>query len=276
MLLPLAPVLSGLVMAHLVLSSGVRIPAVQGAIAAAVLAVAAALLKASTAQILASAVAWWLPVALVAALARQWRSITLALQVSVIAALAVTAGFFIVLGDPADYWNDVITRSIEMAREAGLNEQADLLSQSQEMVISQMTMLFVATAWTFYAMVALFGYSLYQALPGRAGTYGRFRDLDFGRVLATIMALASVGAMVSGSTWLQNIGFVAFTVFWLQGLAILHWLHANRRLPFFVLVMVYAALPFLNLLLVIVLAVVGYMDAWFNIRARAGIRQDKV
>jgi hypothetical protein len=276
MLLPLAPVLSGLVMAHLVFANGVRIAAVQAVVAGVALAIVAVLLKASVAQIVASAVAWWLPVTVIAALARQWRSITLALQVSVIVALVVTTGFFVVLGDPADYWNDVITRSIEMAREAGLNEQADLLSDSQGVVVSQMTMLFVATAWTFYAMVALFGYSLFQALPGRAGVYGRFRDLNFGRVLATIMALASVGAVIVGSTWLQNLGFVGFTVFWFQGLAILHWLHASGRLPYFVVVMVYAALPFLNLLLVVSLAVVGYMDAWFDIRARARINQDKV
>jgi hypothetical protein len=276
MLLPLSPVLSGLVMAHLVFANGVRVPVLQGIVAGASLAVFAVLLQASVGQIVASAIAWWLPVFVIAALARQWRSTTLALQVSAIVAIAVTAGFFIVLGDPADYWNEVISQSIEMARQAGLNEQADLLSNSQALVVSQMTMLFVATAWSFYVLVTMLGYALYQLLPDRAGVYGRFCDLNFGRVLATILALASVGAVLTGSTWLQNLGFVAFAVFWVQGLAILHWLCASRRLPVFVLVVVYAALPFLNLLLVVTLAVVGYMDAWFDIRARTGIRHDKV
>jgi uncharacterized protein YybS (DUF2232 family) len=68
---------------------------------------------------------------------------------------------------------------------------------------------------------------------------------------------------------------VAFAVFWLQGLAILHWLHAEQRLPVFVVIMTYALLPFLNVLLVISLAVVGYMDAWFDFRARAKLKDNR-
>lgn len=276
MLLPLAPVLSGLVMAHLVFAHGVRLPAIQGVAAGTALALFAVLVKASVGQAVASAIAWWVPVFALAALARYWRSMTLALQVSVIVAMTVTIGFFVVLGDPTGYWNEVIATSIELARQAGLNEQADMLAESQALVVQQMTMLFVSTAWSFYVMVALLGYALYQALPGRTAVYGRFCDLNFGRVLAMMMAVASVGAVITGSVWLQNLGFVAFTVFWLQGLAILHWLHAERRVPFFVLVLAYASLPFLNVLLVITFAVLGYMDAWFDFRARGRIRNDKV
>lgn len=273
---PLSPVFSGLVMAHLVFANGVRRPAIQAILAAALLGLLALVLKASVGQILASAVTWWLPVFVLAALARYWRSLTLALQVSVIVAMAVTVGFFVVLGDPADYWNDAVATSIELARNAGLHEQADMLSQSQAMVVPQMTMLFVFTAWSFYVLVTLFGYALFQALPGKTAAYGRFCDLHFGRVLATIMAIASLGAVAIGADWLQNLGFVSFSVFWLQGLAILHWLHAAQRLPLIVLVVAYALLPFLNVLLVISFAVLGYLDAWFDFRARARIGNDRV
>jgi hypothetical protein len=251
LLFPLSPVISGLVMVHLVLAGGVRLAAIQAVVAGAVLALVALILSASIGQIIASAVTWWVPVFLLAALARQWRSMPLALQVSVIFAMVGTVGFFVVLGDPAGYWNETIATSIELARQAGLHEQADMLSQSQSVIVPQMTMLFVFTAWTFYVLVILLGYGLYQALPGKASAYGRFCDLNFGRVLAMIMAIASVGALATGWVWLQNLGFVAFAVFWLQGLAILHWLHAAQRLPFFVVIMVYALLPFLNVLLVI-------------------------
>lgn len=276
LLFPLAPLISGLVMAHLVLASGVRIAAIQAVVAGAVLALVALILSASIGQIVASAVTWWVPVFLLAALARHWRSMPLALQVSVILAMLGTVGFFVVLGDPSGYWNETIATSIELARQAGLHEQADMLSESQSVIVPQMTMLFVFTAWTFYVLVTLLGYGLFQALPGKDSAYGRFCDLNFGRVLATIMAIASVGAVATGWIWLQNLGFVAFAVFWLQGLAILHWLHAAQRLPFFVVIMVYALLPFLNVLLVITFAVLGYMDAWFDFRARANIRENKV
>jgi hypothetical protein len=268
LLFPMSPVISGLVMAHLVFANGVRLPALQGVLAAGLLALMALILQASIGQIVASAVTWWVPVFVLAALARRWRSVTLTLQVSVIAAMAGTLGFYVVLGDPTDYWNETVATSIELARQAGLLEQADMLAETQTLIVPQMTMLFMFSAWSFYVMVVLMGYALFQALPGKESVFGRFCDLNFGRVLAGIMAITSVAALVSGAVSLQNLGFVAFAVFWLQGLAILHWLHAERKLPFLVVIMAYALLPFLNVLLILSFAVLGYMDAWFDFRAR--------
>jgi hypothetical protein len=57
-------------------------------------------------------------------------------------------------------------------------------------------------------------------------------------------------------------------IFWFQGLAILHWLHAEKRLPAIFLVVVYALIPLLSALPVITFAVVGYTDAWFAYRTR--------
>jgi len=105
-------------------------------------------------------------------------------------------------------------------------------------------------------------------LPGITGNFGLFRDLNFGRVLALTMAIASVIAMLTGAVWLQNFAFVIFAMFWLQGLAIVHWLHANKRVPLAVVILVYALIPLLNALLVMGLAVVGYIDAWFDFRKR--------
>jgi hypothetical protein len=75
-------------------------------------------------------------------------------------------------------------------------------------------------------------------------------------------------AVVSGAVWLQNVAFVAFAVFWLQGLAIVHWLHAEGRLPMLVVVLVYALIPLLNAVFVLGLAAAGYVDAWYGFRTR--------
>jgi hypothetical protein len=82
------------------------------------------------------------------------------------------------------------------------------------------------------------------------------------------MALTAILAVVSGAAWLQNVAFVAFAVFWLQGLAIVHWLHAEGRLPVLVLILVYALIPLLNAVFVMGLAVAGYIDAWYGFRRR--------
>lgn len=272
---PLGPVLSSLVMAHLVYANGVRVPAIQGLVATALLSTLAIVLQTSVFQVVASAAIWWLPVFVFAAMAGYWRSVPLALQVSVMIAMMATVGYFIVLGDPSEYWNEAIVMTIELARQAGLHAQADMLSQSQQLIVPQMTMLFVFTVWSFYVAITLAGYVLFQTLPDKGRIYGRFCDLNFGRVIAVIMAGSSVGAVLTGWAWLQNLGFVAFAVFWLQGLAILHWLRSEKHMPVLVLIATYAALPFLMVLLVIPLAVLGYMDAWFDFRARARLKNNK-
>lgn len=269
LLLPLSPVLSGVVMALLVLQHGFRLPVLQAVAAAAVLAGVALLAGASATQILANAVEIWLPVFLLVMLLRHWRSLTLTLQVSVLLAAIATIAFFVVLGDPTEYWNNVLNNLAKLFRENNLLEQADLLESRQTIIAPQMTMLFVFLSWSLYVLDVLLGYALIQSVDGNDGAFGRFRDLNFGRVLALILALASILALVTGAVALQNVAFVIFATFWLQGLALLHWLRANGRLPAFVLVATYALLPVLNVILVIAFAIVGYTDAWFNYRKRA-------
>ena len=132
-----------------------------------------------------------------------------------------------------------------------------------------MTVLFVFTIWSLYAFGLLLGYALYSASLEQKSDFGRFCDLNFGRVLALIMAVASVAAVLSGAVWLRNFAFLVFVVFWIQGLAILHWLHAERRFPAVLLVVVYALIPLLSALPVLSFAVVGYTDAWFGYRTRS-------
>lgn len=266
--LPLSPILSGTVMAILAFHHGPRMASLQAVGAVAVLAIAAILMQAPTVQILLNAGSTWVPALSLALAVRHWRSLTLVLQVSVILAVVVTLAFYVVLGDPTAYWNGFVANMIEVLTEAGLTEQAELLSARQAAIVPQMTMLFVFFSWSLYVLVLLLGYALFQSLPERDGIYGRFRDLNFGRVLALVLAVASVAALASGAAWLQNTALVIFVVFWIQGLALLHWLKAHGRLPVFVLIASYALLPIMNVLLIMAFAVVGYTDAWFDYRAR--------
>ena len=71
---------------------------------------------------------------------------------------------------------------------------------------------------------------------------------------------------MTGAVWMQNIAFLMFAAFWLQGLAIVHWLNGQGLLPVFALVAVYVLLLLINVLLAVPLAVLGYIDAWFHFR----------
>ncbi|HUD97175.1 MAG TPA: hypothetical protein VMO24_06490, partial [Woeseiaceae bacterium] len=259
---------SGTVMSLLVLKQGAALAAVQGVIAVALLAVISLLLQSPVSQVFANAAVIWVPVMLLAALLRSRRSVTLTLQVAALVALAATCAFYLALGDPAAYWSDVLVNVAAAFRDMGLQQHADALLEQRDVVAAQMTTLVVLTTWSLYVTVLLLGYAIYRSLSEKPGEVGRLCDLNLGKVLALTMAVTSVMAVVTGSVWLQNVAFVAFALFWLQGLAIVHWLHAAGRLPVLVVIMVYALIPLLNALLIMALAVVGYIDAWFDFRRR--------
>jgi hypothetical protein len=120
-----------------------------------------------------------------------------------------------------------------------------------------------------------FGYRYATAEPGKTGPYGRFCDLSFGRVLALLVAVVASLAFATGMPWLQSLAIVLFTVFWFQGLAVVHWMFVDGDLPLFVVIMVYVLLPFLHLFLIMALAVVGYTDAWFGYRRRAAASNEE-
>ncbi len=271
--LPFFLLISGMVMAHIVLTSGVRLAVIEGFGAAAAVALIAMLLGISASQVMANTFIAWVPVVILAGTARGLRSLTLTFQVSVIVAVATVVAFFVALGDPTQYWNDVITESITLFNEAGAIEYANWLTNSRSVIVPQMTMLFVFVGWSMYTFVFLMGYALNQRLPGKSAAYGRFCDLNYGRVLAGIMAVTSVLAVLTGSVWLQNVAFLILVTFWLQGLSILHWLRAEKKLPALVLIGTYVLMVPLIGIMMIAFSVMGYLDAWFDFRARNMMRQ---
>ncbi len=268
LLLPFAQVVSGAVMVLLVLQQGLRTVFLESAAALLILAVVSLLVNAPLAQLLVNALITWLPVMLLATVMLRSHSLTLALQVAAIVAIVSTLGFFLVLGDPTVFWSEVLTRLSAFFAGLGLQEQAELLATQSALLAPQMTMVVVSSSWSIIVLVLALGYALYRALPGQSAAFGRFCDLNFGRVLAFTMAVTSVAAVFAGADWLQNVAFVAFVIFWIQGLAMVHWLYVERRMHAVVLIGVYAALFLLSALVVIALAVVGYADAWFGFRNR--------
>ena len=258
--------LSGVVLMLLVLRKGPRAAFIDAVLAVGLLAIVGLVAQVPLVTVLSGAVLMWLPAMLLAVILIATRSLTLTLQMSVILAILAMIGFFLIVDDLAGFWRSILVTFVEVWRELGLTEQADLLDGQLDAVAEQMTTIAVLTSWAVHSINCVLGYSLYRHLPGETADYGRFRDLNLGRVIAITMALASVVAVLSAAVWLQNIAFVMFFVFWLQGLAIVHWLHGEGHLPAFGVIAVYVLMPFLNVILMMGLAVVGYIDAWFRLR----------
>jgi hypothetical protein len=262
LLLPAPQLTSGVIMVLLVLAQGSRLAVIEAMAAAALLVVVSLLFGVSIASIVTLMAGTWVPVLLLALLLKRTRSLALTMQVTVIAAVVAMVGFYLVVTDPVAFWQPYLTAMADFARQNSLELNTELLN-AEVMTVSA-TLAF----WMLYVTGLLLGYGLFNRLPGQAGRYGWFRDLSFGRVIASVMAIASLLALVVDVAWMQNIAFVLFVVFWLQGLAIVHWMHAQQMLPVGAVAAIYVLLPFLQVLLITGLGILGYMDAWFEFRRR--------
>jgi hypothetical protein len=262
LLLPAPQLTSGVIMVLLVLAQGTRLAVIEASVAAAALLAVSLILGASVASIVTLMAGTWLPVLLFAVLMVNSRSLTLTMQVSVILAVMAMLGFYIVVADPVAFWQPYLTMMADIVRQNSLELNTELLN-AEVMTVSA-TLAF----WMLYIAGLLLGYGLYKKLPAETADYGRFRNLNFGRVIAFTLALLSLLAFVVDVTWLSNLAFVMFVVFWIQGLAIVHWMHAEGLLPLAAVIAVYILLPLLQVLLITALAIFGYMDAWFDFRRR--------
>ena len=262
LVLPAPQLTSGAILVFLVLAQGLRLALISSMGAALIAAIPLLFLGGSVGSIVVLMVGTWVPATLLAISLAKLRSLTLLMQVSVIAAVAALLIFQIAVPDPAAFWQPYLDVMEALFKENGLQFDTSLLN-AEVMTISA-----VLVFWILYTTALNLGYSLYKRLPVETAPYGRFRDFDFGRVIALSLAIVSLLAFVIGSSWLQNVAFILFVMFMMQGFAVVHWMHGAGKLPGVVVVSVYALLPFLQVLLVFVLALVGYTDAWLGLRRR--------
>ena len=250
----------------LVLALGLR-PAVQAVlVAAAALATVAVLSGQGTGALAVPLVLQCLlPLALAALLAKT-RSLTLVLQVLVIAGAFGILTFFAVVGDATGYWEKEFVELAAYMREHGGAEYAPSIDAIRPLLASQMTMLVAFLGWLLAVAMLLGGLALYRCLPGERQEFGAFRNLDYGRVLAVLLAASLAAAMLTGAAWLQAVAEFVFATFFLQGLAIVHWLKAERMLPTAATAIAYVLLALVSWIAVAGLALTGYIDAWFRLR----------
>ena len=265
LLLPLPPLTSwasSVVLTFLVLAQGTRRAITAMAIASVLLFVLPLIFGMAVRPVAELMLMFWVPPLLMVAVLRGTRSLTLTMQLSVILAVLAIAGFFIVVSDPAAYWQTYLDEMEQIAQANNLALNTDLLSPEV------MTVSAVLGLWILSIVGLQLGYALYRKLPAETVDFGRFRDLNFGRVIAIVTGLVVLLAFLVDATWLHNMAFILTFVFWLQGLAIVHWLRAKGLIPSVLLVAVYVLLPLLQVLHVAALALIGYTDVWYGFRRR--------
>ena len=219
-------------------------------------------------EIFITALMTWLPALILVKILQRTRSFILTIQISAIASVFLLVLFYVVVDDPSFFWGEVIVNLSESLVQNGLTEQANLISNQSGSISKQMTILMIVMTWSLYAIVLILGCAIYNTSSLEVFDYGRFSNLNFGRFFAIITAISSLLLFVFDVEWLMNLAYLCFLFFWLQGLSLIHWFHEEGTLPTLGLILTYVMLPFLNVLMIMILAVAGYTDAWFNYRLR--------
>jgi hypothetical protein len=267
MLMPGLATLSGAILVLLVVQQDLRKVLLTAAFAGLVLLVFTLASGSSPVLAVIGIVTFWLPILVLARILRATRSLTLTLQMSVLVALFACCAFFAFSSEPVAFWQDVIA-SNPILRNLKLPEWQAALGLSDIQFAGVMTTLFAIGFWFGLACVILLGYWLFQQLPGKKGEFGRFCELNFGYVIALLLAITSVAGFAFDVIWIQSVAGLLFAVFWLQGAAMVHWLHAGGFVPVAVVIAAYAMTLVLFQYLFPALAVLGYTDAWFRYRSR--------
>jgi len=210
----------------------------------------------------------WSAMAASGGLTGRFASLTPALQ------LLVALGVFglllasLLIGDQAGFWLPVLQELVEQLGlgGAGLNDEAALAA------VAALLTGFVGASLVAVLLAALLLGCWVAAAAGGPAFGPMFRALQLGRVMAIFAILCSLGAVLGSSLagqWLLLLA-VGFVV---QGLAVVHWIAAERKWPWPWLLGLYGPLLLIAPLaaaIITVLGSIGYLDNWYPLRRKSG------
>ncbi len=218
----------------------------------------------------------WLPVWALAMSLRRTASPRRSIVLALLFGLMVLLGFTLAIDDPTAWWLQLLHQIMEPMLqqmpadelpqfEASLSELAEQMSgvMAAGMVASLLGCLFLGRWW--------------QALLFNPGGFGEeFRQLRLGQSLGLGALLLAMAYMLwqlaedGGAALLRDLLVLAQVAFALQGLAIAHALVRSNELQRGWLVTLYVVLVLFMGPVILLLAVLGVLDNWFDFRSRFG------
>jgi hypothetical protein len=194
-----------------------------------------------------------------------WRLI---LEIMVILGILTVAGFHLLLENVPDWWAALFTRY-----EAFLNSL--LAGQITEDKVHQMFVQITPLATGLFSALVLLGAFCqlivarwWQAAMFRPGGLGKeFVEIRAGMILTVIFTLTVVAALL-GVAFAIDLLPVVILPLTIGGLSLVHkWGRYNKKVVYLIAA-IYVGLIFLPVVLIVVLALAGYVDGWYDLRKR--------
>jgi hypothetical protein len=214
----------------------------------------------------------WVPVWGLASVLRATRSLGLTVQLAALGGLVMVATFHLLVGDPGPFWH----RMLEPLRESLVTDGLMDAAGSQvpfDRLASWMTGFFAA-ALVFQYQASLLIARWWQAYLYNPGGFGEeFRALRLGRVVgALLLALLVWAALISRKGLALDFLPVLGVLLVLHGLAVAHRVRQLLGVQRGWLVGLYVLLVLFMPQTGFLLAAIGLVDIWADVRARVARR----
>ena len=222
---------------------------------------------------LSMALGLWLPVWLLSVVLRATVSLALVFQAATVTGALLVIGLHLFLTDPVATWQQALEAFFgTLLQQAGVPEPGAKL----QVLARIMTGVAAATMVISYLVSVLIARWWLAALYNPGGFRQEYHQLRLG----TTMAIASLGVLIGAwlmpggvGSALRDLGTVVLVVYLFQGLAVVHGIAGLLRANIAWLVGVYFLMLFALPQLTILLAVMGLVDTWVDVRARLARRK---
>lgn len=230
------------------------------AIATAVLLVAAVSGGANAFSAGLAGLIFWAPAVGLAEVLRRTGSLDLCIQMAMVVGLVLT-GLWL-LG--AAEWAQVLGREVAPMLEAsGFQPEAIQAVVAVIPGVMALSLLMAAIAGLLLGM----WWHASLASPGALGK--AFRELRLGRIMGGVGVVVLLGSLLTGEPVFANLLVITGAAFVLQGMAIVHGVAAVKQWPSGALIVFYVVLVFGMSFVAPLLSVLGLLDNWTDLRARA-------
>lgn len=218
----------------------------------------------------------WLPVWVLAVSLRRTALPARAVLLAGLFGLMVLLGLSLAIDDPVAWWSEMLYQLMApMLEQVPPQELPELEAELAELA-AQMNGVMAAGMMASLIGCLLLG-RWWQALLFNPGGFGEeFRQLKLGRAMAGVVLLIAAAYMLwqlvegSGNGLLRDLLALAQVAFALQGLAVVHAVARSKGLQRGWLLALYVLLLLLTGPLVLLLAMLGLLDNWFDFRSKFG------
>ncbi len=267
LVIPPLGLLSGAAVALVTLRLGGSRGLLLAAVSAAVLAGLGMLARQSPLVGLLAGLLQWLPIVGLAAVLRVTQSWTFTLQTALLVALGGILLLHALLPDATAFWQERLTALLEpVLQQAG--HPPERIEATLAAVARFAGGLLFASLLLGTVLMVMMGRALQAALYKPGGFAAEFRDLRLGRWPALLAVVLVAAALFSRAALPQELALVLLVVLAIQGLAVIHGTAARLRLHPAWLWGFYFLLLVLFSPMLVVLAGLGTLDAFLDLRRR--------